>query len=187
MARGRSDGEDWNVLVIGKQGFTGRALNALDRLGRFRTAGYPQVLIGMVDRPEGDASGLDAILPAARGEGDYGELLERIVPVEKAVVFARDDVTEVMCVALEPLAARLCGKSFHVRAHLRGLKGRLEHPAVERALGAFLVEQARRAGPSPTVRFADADVIVAVEVVGRRVGYAFLTREMRGAPLVRAR
>jgi hypothetical protein len=187
MARGRSDGEDWNVLAICKQGYTGPALTALGRLGRFRTAGYPQVLIGVVDAAMAGADVASVILPAARGEGDYGELLERIVPVEKAVPFPRDDVTETLCVELQPLAPRLCGITFHVRAHLRGMKGRLEHPAVERAVGSFLVEHAAAAGPAPIVRFKDPDVLVALEVVGRRVGWAFLSREMRQARLIRAR
>ncbi|HYC00195.1 MAG TPA: THUMP domain-containing protein [Candidatus Limnocylindrales bacterium] len=186
MARGRSDGEDWNVLAICKQGLTGRALTALGRLGRFRTAGYPQVLIGVVEQGGNDGV-LAAIAPAAHGHDDFGELLERVVPVEKAIPFVRDDVTEALCVELEPLASRLCSRTFHVRAHLRGLKGRLEHPAVERALGGFLVDRAREAGATPTVRFADPDVLVAVEVVGRRAGYAFLTREMRSARMIRAR
>ena len=110
--------------------------------------------------------------------------MDRIIPVEDAVSFPRDDVTETLCEIFEPLASRLCGKAFYVRAHLRGMKGRIEHPAVERGLGDFLVEFATRAGAPPSVRFRDPDIVVVVEVVGRRVGYAFLTREERSQALV---
>ena len=44
-----------------------------------------------------------------------------------------------------------------------------------------------RAGEPPKVRFRDPDVVVVAEVVGKRVGYAFLTREQRARPLVRVK
>ena len=52
MARARDD-EDWNVLAIGTRGATGKALALLGEAGRFRTGGYPQVLLGRVERPGG--------------------------------------------------------------------------------------------------------------------------------------
>lgn len=183
----RRDDEDWNVLAICTRGETGKALALLGGVGRFRTGGYPQVLIGQVPRPRGKddlLAGLEGL--AAGGEACEG-ILDRLVPVEDAVSFARDDVTETLCECFEPLAPRLCGKTFYVRAHLRGMKGRIEHPAVERALGDFLFEYASRAGAPPKVSFKDPDFVVIVEVVGRRVGYAFLTREDRAPALVRVK
>lgn len=174
------------MLVICTRGKTGSALALLAGAGRFRTGGYPQVLVGTVARPRGKGDLLAGIESLAAGQACDG-IIDRIVPMEEAVPFVRDDVTETLCEALEPLASRLCGKSFYVRAHLRGLKGRVEHPALERALGDFLSEFAARAGTPPSVRFRDPDVVVVVEVVGRRVGYAFLGREERAAPLIRVR
>jgi hypothetical protein len=181
------DDESWNVLAIGARGETGKALGLLAEVGRFRTGGYPQVLIGNVARRRGDASLLDGIDGLVASPERTAGVIDRIVPVEEAVSFVRDDVTETLCEALEPRASRLCGKSFYVRVHLRGLKGRIEHPAVERALGDFLSEFAARAGEPPTVRFRDPDVVVVAEVVGRRVGYAFLGREERSTDLVRVK
>jgi tRNA(Ser,Leu) C12 N-acetylase TAN1 len=179
------DDEDWNVLVIATRGETGRALALLGEVGRFRTGGYPQVLVGNVARTDGDLlAGLSEI--AAGGERTAG-VIDRLVPVERAVSFPRDDVTETLCESFAPLAERLCGRTFYVRAHLRGMKGRLEHPAVERALGDFLSEFAMRAGAAPKVSFDDPDVVVVAEVVGRRVGYAFLGREERARALVKVR
>jgi len=180
----RRDDEEWNVLVIGTRGETGKALALLGEMGRFRTGGYPQVLIGTVARPRGKddlLAGIDELVSG--GERTTG-VIDRVVPVEEAVSFPRDDVTETLCERFEPLASRLCGKTFYVRAHLRGLKGRIEHPAVERALGDFLSEYAARAGAPPKVRFKDPDVVVTVEVVGRRVGYAFVGRQERAHALV---
>lgn len=183
----RRDDEDWNVLAICTRGETGKALALLGGVGRFRTGGYPQVLIGQVARPGGKADLMAGLEGLADGGEHCAGVLDRLVPVEDAVSFARDDVTETLCERFEPLAARLCGRTFYVRAHLRGLKGRIEHPAVERALGDFLSEFAARAGEPPKVSFRDPDVVVVVEVVGRRVGYAFLGRDQRSLPLVRVK
>ena len=181
------DDESWNVLAIGARGETGKALAILGETGRFRTGGYPQVLIGNVARAGGDAALLDGLGELVRDPERTGGVLDRIVPVEEAVSFVRDDVTETLCEAMESRAPRLCGKTFYVRVHLRGLKGRIEHPAVERALGDFLTEFAGRAGDPPTVRFRDPDVVVVAEVVGRRVGYAFLGREERSTHLIKVK
>lgn len=186
MAPARDD-EDWNVLAIATRGATGKALALLGRTGRFRTGGYPQVLLGNVARPRGCEDLLAGIGDLAADAAGCAGIVDRLQPVERAVSFARDDVTETLCEHLEPLAPRLCGKTFFVRAHLRGLKGRVEHPAVERALGGFLWEFASRAGTAPSVSFRDPDVVVVVEVVGRRVGYGFLGRREREMPLVRVR
>lgn len=183
----RRDDEEWNVLAIGARGETGKALSLLGEVGRFRTGGFPQVLIGTVARPAGREDLLAGIAELCGGGGRCEGVLDRLVPVEESVSFCRDDVTETLCERLEPLAPRLCGKTFYVRVHLRGLKGRIEHPAVERALGDFLSDFAARAGAPPKVSFRDPDVIVVAEVVGRRVGYAFLGREERGQALVRVK
>jgi len=181
------DDESWNVLAVATRGETGKALELLAEYGRFRTGGYPQVIVGTVERAGGASSLLDGIEPLVADRGRTAGVLDRVVPVEEAVSFVRDDVTETLCEALEPHAGRLCGRTFYVRAHLRGLKGRIEHPAVERALGDFLHEFARKAGEPPKVRFDDPDFVVVAEVVGRRVGYGFLGRDERSAPLVTVR
>jgi hypothetical protein len=184
MASTRDD-EDWNVLAIATRGETGKALSLLGEVGRFRTAGYPQVLVGRVSRANGDLLGGIGEL-AAGGERTAG-VLDRLVPLERSVTFPRDDVAETLCDRLGPLAPRLCGRTYYVRTHLRGMKGRVEHPAVERALGDFLYEHASRAGAAPKVSFRDPDFVVVAEIVGRRVGYAFLGREERSKPLVKVR
>lgn len=186
MAPARDD-EAWNVLAIASRGETGKALALLGRIGRFRTGGYPQVLLGNVARPGGCDDLLAGIRELEKEPEQYAGIVDRLQPVERAVSFPRDDVTETLCEHLEPLAPRLCGKTFYVRAHLRGLKGRIEHPAVERALGEFLWEFASRAGAAPSVGFRDPDFVVVVEVVGRRVGYGFLGRTERSAGLVRVK
>ena len=96
-------------------------------------------------------------------------------------------MTEELCCALENAGPRVAGKSFHVRARLRGLTGRVDKSAVERALGGYLLDVAEASGAPARVTFSDPDTIVVVEVIGKRAGYAFLGRDVRAVPLVRPR
>jgi tRNA(Ser,Leu) C12 N-acetylase TAN1 len=109
----------------------------------------------------------------------------RIIPIERTSRFERDDVTETLCESLgaaEPLAG-----SFYVRARLRGLDGRLEARAVERAVGGFLLDRAASLGLLASVGFDDPDLVVSVEVLGCQVGYGVLDRTVRLLPFVRPR
>ena len=176
-------------------------LNRLRPLGRFRTSGYPRVLLGMVDdkghdsapgngdrNGTGDRNGngdrIARVVDFFEQNPERAAELQRVVPVEASPLFERDDVTETLCVAMHDKGVELAGRSFHVRAHLRGLKGRQETTAVEGALGEFLLERAETGGRAATVTFSDPDVVVAVEVAGRRAGYAFFEREQRALPLL---
>jgi tRNA(Ser,Leu) C12 N-acetylase TAN1 len=102
-------------------------------------------------------------------------------------VFERDDVTEHLCCALADAGPRVAGKTFHVRTRLRGLTGRVDDQAVDRALGGYLLDLADAAGAAARVSFQDPELVVVVEVIGRRAGYAFLDRAIRAVPLVRPR
>lgn len=180
IARSAARHGDWNVLAIAKDGMMGPALSALGELGAFRTAGYPRVLVGHVAQQDrlfeilDDSTGLSACL-------------SRLLPLERSVEFKGDDLTETLCEEFSSLGDRIAGRTFYVRAHLRGLKGRLTHPAVERALGSFLFELAAREGRPAKVAFGDPDLVVCVEVAGNRAGYAFLDSTVCRRPLVRIR
>ncbi len=172
-------------MAVAREGSTGKAMAALRQFGEFRTSGYPRVVVGMLESA-GDF--LETLRREDSGGGSsLTAFLGRVLPVEDTLPFERDDVTETLCDAFEEMGPRLAGRSFFVRARLRGLKGRLEHPAVERALGTFLYERAEACGDPATVAFKDPDIVVAVEVVGGRVGYAFLDRDSRALSLVRIR
>lgn len=163
-------------------GESARAIRNLRALGAFRPTPYRGVLVGVV---EGETAG--AIRDAWRADASIFEQVVRVIPLERVVPFEREDVTEQLCHELEDAGERVAGCSFHVRARLRGLSGKLESHAVERALGGFLLDVADRRGNPARVTFKDPDLVLAVEVIGRRVGYGFLDRDVRAVPLVRAR
>ena len=135
----------------------------------------------------GDARRTPRSRDAHAAEPETFRHVQRAVPVERVIEFARDDVTETLCAALADAGDRVAGKRFHVRCRLRGLESRLEARAVERAIGAFLVELAAAIGRPAKVAFEDLDVIVGIEVIGNTVGYAFHDRRAIVSPLVRPR
>ncbi len=183
MAADRQGKHAWNTVAVARRGETGRAVEALSAVGRFWPTRYRQVIAGYVEPP-----------PAARRIAaeyerhcEWPQLLERLLPLERSAPFERADVTETLCLELENEYQRLCGRTFYVRARLRGLEGRLEGRAVERAVGGFLVERTQAAGAPAQVRFDDPDLVLMIEVIEQRVGFGLLDREVRRLPLVRPR
>ena len=192
-------------VVVVRDISEGRAASLLSAVGNFRRTPYPGVLVGNfleslratrdvrpsevpVDpRHQFHGQSQSALLRAVHAEPGVFANVEKAVPIDVLLPFERDDVTETLCDALADLSGLVAGRSFHVRARLRGMKGRVEGNAVERALGAYLYELASADGDPPTVSFEDPDVIVVVQVLGCRVGFSFLEREVRSLEIVRPR
>ncbi len=192
------------VLVV-RDISEGRAASLLSAVGDFRRTPYPGVLVGNfrtslpaapgdhAAEPAADprhpfhGQSQNALLRAVHAEPGVFANVEKAVPIDVLLPFERDDVTETLCDALAGLSGLVAGRSFHVRARLRGMKGRVEGNAVERALGAYLYDRASADGDPPTVSFEDPDIIVVVQVLGCRVGYSFLEREVRSLEIVRPR
>lgn len=183
MGEPRVRGARWNLVATARHGMGAAALADLAHLGRFRHTSYPGVLLGTVASK--DAAGFLAETWAR--EPQVFRNLHRVTPVEATAAFEGDDVTETLCLALEREAERVYGLGFHVRARLRGLKGRVEGQAVERAIGGFLSQRSLEARAEARVTFDDPDVVVVVEVIGKNVGYALLDRTALSIPLVRPR
>ncbi len=182
MERCTYDPGAWNLVIVARDGMTGTVHRRLATVARARSTPYRGVLIGQVG-----ADPLSWLSETWKAEAELFRDVVRITPVQGRFRFERDDVTEILCEALALRAEAPLGNTFYVRARLRGLDGRLEARAVERAVGAFLQEQASTAGRPAAVRFDDPDTVVAIEVVGRQVGYGLLDRHTRLLPMVRPR
>jgi len=182
MARAGFDKRSFNAVAVCVPGEADRAIRSMAPWARFRATPYRSVLLGDI---EGDAS--TSVVEAWTADRSLFEHVVRLIPLEHVVAFGGDDVTERLCCALESSGARVAGRTFHVRARLRGLKGRLEAHAVERALGGFLLDLADKEGRAARVTFKDPDLVLTIEVIGHRVAYGFLDRATRAVPLVRPR
>ena len=191
MQRRDYDPGNCDLVVVVKDVPTGRAVGALAAVGKFRSTPYPGVIAGRLARwagmQAGDADAQSALVDAAGRRPDAFVHVERAMPIDVIVPFERDDVTETLCLALADRTQPVFERSFHVRARLRGLKGRVESHAVERAIGGYLCEIAERAGRPASVTFDDPDVILMIQVLGRKVGFSFLGREVRDLAFVRPR
>ena len=78
-------------------------LNRLRPLGRFRTSGYPRVLLGMVDdkghdSAPGNGDRIARVVDFFEQNPELAAELQRVVPVEASPLFERDDVTETLFV-----------------------------------------------------------------------------------------
>ena len=72
---------------------------------------------------------------------------------------------------------QLPGKSFFVRIHRRGFKGKLSSPEEERFLDDALLDALAAAGTPGKIAFDDPDAVIVIETVDNRAGIALFTRE----------
>lgn len=182
MARAGFDKRPFNAVAMCVPGEAERAIRSLAPWARFRATPYRSVLLGDI---EGDAA--RAVVGAWDADRSLFAHIVRFIPLEQVTVFQGEDVTEQLCCELQDAGSRVAGCSFHVRARLRGLTGKLESHAVERALGGFLLDVAAKQAAAARVTFKDPDLVLAIEVVGHRIGYGFIDRATRAVPIVRPR
>ncbi len=167
---------DWNVVVtLLPEGFRD-AVRVLSRFGRVSRTPYWDVLVMHTEQRPREL--LDALQRELDEDASLGNSVSRLVPVTDAFEFAspeefRDAVRRIAL----PWAADLTGKTFHVRMHRRGFKGRLASNEEERALGEDLLQEVQRLGGSAQVAFRQPDWIIDIETVGTRAGLSRWRRE----------
>jgi hypothetical protein len=167
--------QDWNVVItIYDQGFR-EAFGLLEGMGRVSRTGFLNVLVMKV----GDLGVmLETICQRWADDPRWRGNLARVMPVTKRFTFQSAEEFEAMaCDAILPWMPELAGKSFHVRMHRRGFKGRLSSQAVERRLSETLLEEMEKSGEAARITFQDPDAILAVETVGSGAGLSLWCRE----------
>lgn len=166
---------DWNVLVTVNAGGWKAALRLLRSLGRVAETQFYNVLLVHVDDPR---AFLDALQELAVRDPGAVACLARVAPVETIFTFSSAEEFEARArAATASYAPALAGKSFHVRIHRRGFKGRLSGQAEERALAEALLQAASGSGAPARICFEDPHLIVTIETVGPQAGVALLSRE----------
>jgi len=174
------------VLVTSIEGERETLRSALRPLARFRRGGYPNVLVATVDDR---AAFLSSLAGAMETSEALRRALGKVVPIDRTLRFAEpasfvDRVSD----ALRADVDRLAGATFFVRVSRRGFRHALGSTEAEREIGARLVDALTARGETPHVRFADPDVVVAIETLRDEVGIALLPRALRQAyPFVRVR
>lgn len=163
---------EWNLVATTRERRYGAAAAFLEKLGaRVAKTHYQNVLLASV--PDGRAF-LGELLHADGAD----EVLARVIPVAKTFSFqSPEEFDERARQTVAALAPSLGHRSFHVRMHRRGFKGRISTPTEERALAGALLSALEAAGDHADVSFDDPDAIIAVETVDNRAGVSLWTRE----------
>ncbi|MBI5446021.1 MAG: hypothetical protein HY900_33010 [Deltaproteobacteria bacterium] len=166
---------DWNVVAsVHQEGFR-ESLRLLARFGEVSKTDYFNVLVARVPDVATFVSELAAQVEAEPGIMNY---LGRVVPVTRTFDFqGPQEFEERARQTALAWADELAGKSFHVRMHRRGLKGKLSSQEEEKLLAGALLEALSERGEPGRITFTDPDAILAVETVGPRAGLSLWSRE----------
>lgn len=164
---------DWNVVVTVQGSYT-EALDVLRRFGDVSRTSFFNVLLLQVPNIE---DFLDRFDEAVREAPTELSVLSRILPVTERFHFqSRDELESKAHQIALGWSASLAGKSFHVRMHRRGFKGRIHKTEQEQQLGAALLEHLEARGAPARLDFDDPDAVLAIETVGSEAGLSLWQR-----------
>ena len=174
----------WNVVVnLHEYGFR-RAFKLLQGLGAVYTTEFLNVLVMEVSNIPRFLETLNAWVS---DDPSLLKLISRIVPVTSTFSFQSPEEFETKAKeAVLYFLPLLGGKSFHIRMHRRGFKGRLSSHDEERFLDTILLEELGKIGNPGHITFENPDAIIVVETVGQQAGISCWTREeLQSHPLLR--
>jgi hypothetical protein len=165
---------DWNVVVTVHEGGFREAFRLLAEFGPVSKTEFFNTL---VMRVEEIPQTLENLRARSLGEPDSVRFLGRFMPVSQTFGFQSPAEFEARTRAIvSAWVEELVGRSFHVRMHRRGFKGRLSSMDEERFLDDFLLHLLAEAGSPGRVTFAEPDIIIAAETVGTRGGLSLWRR-----------
>jgi tRNA(Ser,Leu) C12 N-acetylase TAN1 len=151
-----------------------RAHELLSQFGEVIETDYYNLLILVPDDPAGF---MDRLAEMVRSVPEVMEVLSRIMPSTEGFLFS--DPEEFERKAREIVLGwtpRLRGKSFHVRMHRRGFKGRMSSQDEERFLDEALLAVLESEGKPGHIEFDDPDAVIDVETIDNRAALSFWTR-----------
>ena len=106
--------------------------------------------------------------------------LSHVIPVTTTFSFqTAQEFEDKAKKAVQQWLPQLIARSFHIRMHRRGFKGRLSSQHEEQFLDGYILDCLRQEGATAKVSFDDPDLIIVVETVGQQAGLALWTKEDR--------
>ena len=167
--------QEWNAVITVQDSGYEEARRLLERFGRVDRTDYFNVLLMQV----GD---YQQLLDHLREEGERDPqrvaCLARVMPVILSFDFQSPaEFEEKARQAVTAWIPTLAGKSFHLRMHRRGFKGKLSTVEEEKFLDSYLLEALEMAGNKGRIDFNDPDAIIAVETIGTKAGLSLWTRD----------
>ena len=169
--------KDWNVVVTAREkgyDWTRDLLKEL-KLGPFARTEFYNVLVMKVDDVGETLRRVAEIVEQTPSLFTYG--VSRIAPAQHTFTFQSPEEFETKArdIVLSRIS-ELGGRTFHVRLHRRGFKGRLSSHDEERFLDRTLLDALELAGRPGALSFDDPDAVIQIETVGNRAGISLWSR-----------
>ena len=166
---------DWNVVIsVRERGFR-PAFELLEELGPVAKTDFYNILVMKVDNIR---NFLETLREWVKEDTHILSLISRVMPVTQTFNFqSAEEFEEKATEAASKWVSMLADRSFHVRMHRRGFKGKMASNEEERFLDDFLLDALKREGMGGDISFQNPDAIVVVETVGSRAGMSIWTRE----------
>ncbi len=166
---------DWNVVVTVREGGFVPACRLLEPYGLVKKSEFFNILTMRADDPRWLLVELHRQLAGSTAIAGW---IARFMPLERFFTFQAPGEFETHARdAVSAWLPRLAGRSFHVRMHRRGFKGKMSSMEEERLLDTFLLERLAEAGTPGRLVFDDPDGIITVETLGTRCGLALWERQ----------
>jgi len=167
--------KDWNVVVTVPEDSYNESRAFLRRLGDVEGTGFYNVLTMDVH----DITWLmEKLADRIKDAPETAALISHLAPAQQTFDFnGPEEFEERLALTARTWLPDLAGRSFHVRMHRRGFKGRLDSRREEQRLGGHLMDELEARGTPATVDFDDPDAIIAVDTVHHRAGVSLWTRE----------
>jgi len=165
----------WNVVITIQEHFFQQAWQCLKPFGVLAKTEFHNVLVMQTEDTQQTLQQLqkklnaDAVLQTA---------ISRVMPVTHGFTFQFAEQFETQARAVvETLLPKIANKTFHVRMHRRGFKGRLSTIEEEKFLDTYILDQLEQSGSPCKINFEHPDVIIAVQKVESQAGLSIWQRE----------
>ncbi len=173
--------QEWNAVVsVREHGFR-QALEVFGAFGEVKRTDFYNIILLR-------AREVTHMLETLRGRSQESlAFLARLIPVSRAFIFnSPEEFEDRARSAVLGWSLQLSGKSFFVRIHRRGFKGRIASMDEERALDTLLLEELEKTGNPGRITYEDPDAVIVIETVGHWAGLSLFTREERARyPFIR--
>lgn len=167
--------QEWNAVIsVREQGFT-KALDVFSEFGEVKRTEFFNILLL---RARNTMQMLETLRERAAEAPESLTFLARLIPVIKTFIFnSPEEFEERARTVVLGWAKDLPGKSFFVRIHRRGFRGRLSTMDEERLLDTALLDELEKSGRPGKISFEDPDAVIDIETVGTWAGLALFARE----------
>lgn len=166
---------DWNVVISTHEGRFREAWRFLQEFGPLAKTDFFNILVTRVaDIPQT----LERVRKKLEREPAGSSYVSRFMPLARCFTFQSPaEFEEKSKEAVSGWVPELSGRSFHVRMHRRGFKGKMSSMEEEKILDEYLLNALQEAGTPGRISFEDPDFIIAAETAGPRAGFSIWTRE----------